>query len=67
MNYISSSVSAVKYLEGEKKKTDLISRKRKFQCLNMQFKPGTAKQSIPSLYCQSSSICFLTLNSTCVS
>ena len=47
MNYISSSVSAVKHLEErkEKKKTDLISRKRKFQCLNMQLTPGAAKQN----------------------
>lgn len=47
MNYISSSASAVKHLEErkEKKKTDLISRKRKFQCLNMQLIPGAAKQN----------------------
>lgn len=47
MNYISSSASAVKHLEErkEKKKTDLISRKRKFQCLNMQLIPGAAKEN----------------------
>lgn len=28
MNYISSSVSAIKYLEERKKMTDLISRKK---------------------------------------
>lgn len=43
MNYNSSSVSAVKYF-GEREKKDLTSRK-KFQCLNMQLIPDTAKQN----------------------
>lgn len=43
MNYILSSVSAVKYLEERKQWSNF--KKKKFQCFNMQLIPDTAKQS----------------------
>lgn len=44
MNYI-SSVSAIKYFE-ERKKWLILFQEKKFQCLNMQLIPDTARQGI---------------------